>query len=447
MNPRPRRLAWLVALPLSFAIASAPPARAQEARFGDSTWVAPYPIATESGDPTTDGPRVSRRDREPVGETILRTPFRAVFYPVRLLARGVERVADKVLPQFKGPPIRLGFYTEVAKLTPTIAYSSDTGIEPGFEIQRRSFREDVPNIRIAGGWSTKGQRDAMARVHSGLDTTMWGVGAEARYKIVPNFRFYGIGNDAPEGAHSIYRDERGDISVFMRVGPDPLHRARFLAGYSSISSAGGSHGSPALQDVFDPTTVPFFGHDSKVFYFGAGGDFALVNHWREPAYGVHLRGDVRHFESSDRTNVKYLELRGDVRGYLPVFATRRILALRLLYDGVNPDGGSAPIPFYRLPASYGEYRFLAYHSNQFRDQVLGIAHVEYRWVITRGLQAVAIAQLGEVAPNAKSLRIADIHESYGIGLRFPLKKGTVVRGIAAQGSEGPQFLLIAGSDF
>ena len=49
MNLRPRRLAWLVALPLSFVIGSAPTARAQEARYGDSTWVAPYPIATEPG--------------------------------------------------------------------------------------------------------------------------------------------------------------------------------------------------------------------------------------------------------------------------------------------------------------------------------------------------------------------------------------------------------------
>jgi hypothetical protein len=140
-------------------------------------------------------------------------------------------------------------------------------------------------------------------------------------------------------------------------------------------------------------------------------------------------------------------VQGDVRGYLPVFATRRVLALRLLYDGVNPDRGSVEIPFYRLPSSIGEYRFAAYHSNQFRDHVLAIAHVEYRWYIMRGLQAVAIAQLGEVAPRARSLRIADVHESYGGGFRFPLKKGTAVRAIAAKGSEGLQFLLVTGSDF
>jgi hypothetical protein len=422
-------------------------ASAQEARFGDSTWVAPYPIATEPGDPTADGPRVARKDREPTGESILRTPFRVAFLPVRLLARGIEWGAGIAIPELKGPPIRIGFYTEVAKLTPSLSYSSDTGLEPGFEIRRRSFREDVPNIRVAGGWSTKGQRDAMARVVAGLDTTIWGVGVEGRYKIVPNYRFYGIGNIAPEGGRSIYRDERGDISMWMQVGPNPLRHASLLGGYSSISSSGGSRGSPALQDVFDPSTVPFFGHDSKVYWFGAGGDWSWVNHWREPSAGFHARGDIRRFHSTDRSAVKYVELRGDVRGYVPVFATRRVLALRFLYDGVNPDGGSAEIPFYRLPSSFGEYRFAAYHSNQFRDQVLAIAHVEYRWYIMRGLQAVGFAQLGEVASRAHNLRIAEVHESYGGGFRFPLKKGTAVRAIFAKGSEGPQIQLIAGSDF
>jgi hypothetical protein len=129
------------------------------------------------------------------------------------------------------------------------------------------------------------------------------VGIEGRYKLVPNTRFYGLGNTAPEGARSIYQDERGEISTFMQVGPNPLRHARFLAGYSSISSSGGSHGSPALQDVFDASTVPFFGRDSKVFWLGAGGDWSWVNHWREPSYGLHARGDIRHFHSTDASGV------------------------------------------------------------------------------------------------------------------------------------------------
>src|SRR5262245_42051430 len=59
-----------------------------EPRFGDSTWVAPNVVI--QGSVTDPGPRVAKRDSERPWETMLRTPFRVAFFPVRLVARGVE---------------------------------------------------------------------------------------------------------------------------------------------------------------------------------------------------------------------------------------------------------------------------------------------------------------------------------------------------------------------
>jgi len=80
---------------LWFALSAQPTnawAEPGESRFGDSTWVAPnlYP----EGDPSENGPRVNEADKEKGWETALRTPFRVVFFPLRLLGDGFEKVAD-----------------------------------------------------------------------------------------------------------------------------------------------------------------------------------------------------------------------------------------------------------------------------------------------------------------------------------------------------------------
>ncbi|MEO6461746.1 MAG: hypothetical protein ABIP29_01590, partial [Candidatus Eisenbacteria bacterium] len=72
-------------------------ARAQAGpAFGESAWVAPLPPGALDGEPTDPGPRVADKDVEPVGESILRTPFRVAFLPLRLLGRGLEAVAGVV---------------------------------------------------------------------------------------------------------------------------------------------------------------------------------------------------------------------------------------------------------------------------------------------------------------------------------------------------------------
>ena len=64
--------------------------------FGDSNWVAPYPVATEELTPDGTGPRVAEKNGEALGETILRAPFRVVFFPLKAVFRGLEWGAGKV---------------------------------------------------------------------------------------------------------------------------------------------------------------------------------------------------------------------------------------------------------------------------------------------------------------------------------------------------------------
>src|SRR6185436_2957805 len=72
-----------------------------DSRFGDSTWAAPAAMFDTVY--TANGPRVAPRDHERTWETVLRTPFRVVFYPVRLVGMGLEAAASYVGPRYIEP--------------------------------------------------------------------------------------------------------------------------------------------------------------------------------------------------------------------------------------------------------------------------------------------------------------------------------------------------------
>src|SRR5262249_57239268 len=87
---------------------AATPARADDPRYGDSTWVAPYPVADSTGDPTAPGPRVAQTEGIPLGETILRTPFRLIGLPFKAIGAGLDWVAGTAAPHVFVPHTRVG---------------------------------------------------------------------------------------------------------------------------------------------------------------------------------------------------------------------------------------------------------------------------------------------------------------------------------------------------
>src|SRR5437762_12424683 len=82
--------AWILLLMANTSVsATKPHSQMTSSRFGDTTWVAPT-APPDASDPEARGPRVAPRDHERGWETVMRTPFRVAFLPMRLIARGAE---------------------------------------------------------------------------------------------------------------------------------------------------------------------------------------------------------------------------------------------------------------------------------------------------------------------------------------------------------------------
>lgn len=420
-----------------------------EPRFGDSTWVAPGFPSDSASDPSAEGPRVAEPDHERGWETALRLPFRVAFFPLRLLALGLETSANLV--EHVVPPGSLGKPGTPSKgvhLSPAFSYSGAAGPGAGLSVASAGHLGANSRFSATGTWSLRDNRRLRARATLGEGASAIGIGIEGLYDYRPNRRFYGIGNDAPH-ERTIYLRRDDVLEGWVFAGRTPEQRLRALAGFSDIKIGHGYNGagSEHAADVFTPAEVPFLQRSSRAVYVGAAGDYARVDRIRDPSRGIHLRADGRRMNGIRGYDETYDAWRLEARGYLPVFASRRVIALRSVLRGVDPRGGSDPIPFYRLPESSDQDRFSAYSSGRFRDRRLLLVHAEYRWVLWERVWAVALAQRSIVAGSTGSIRYADMHESYGGGFRYRLSDARTARLEIAKGADGMNVYLDLKGDF
>ena len=303
-------------------------------------------------------------------------------------------------------------------------------------------------MKLSGTWSTLDTREFRLRGTVGEGVSAIGLNVLGTYDYRPNQRFFGIGNTSRVEDFSIYlnQNSRADAAIFF--GRTPFRRVRILAGISDVGIGGGYHGTPLAENVFNPAEVPFLKEGSTVASYGLGGDFAAVDRFDEPSLGIHLRCEARKFKSVDGNNLDYDFWRGEARGYLPVLSARRVLALRLIYEGVDPLAETDPVPFYRLPESVGPDRFSGFKSNRFRDQELILAHAEYRWIPWDShVWMLLLAQAGEVAPHRDAFTWDGRHTSLGGGLRGRLSPSTLARLELVHSDEGWQANIDLKGDF
>jgi outer membrane protein assembly factor BamA len=268
------------------------------------------------------------------------------------------------------------------------------------------------------------------------------------YDSKPNTRYYGIGNETPATHLSYFQLESSAAEAALLLGASPLRQVRILGGYSSTSVRRGAHGAPLLEDVFAPADAPFEHGTTRELWYGVAADLAALDDARDPSLGVHGRVDLRRAAGVRPSDPDYDQWRLEARAYLPVFAKRRVIALRGVYDGVGARGGLATVlPFYDLAQSGDAARFAGYDAERFRDRQLLHARIEYRWEILHQLSALALYDLGEVAPRTGLFTLGGAHESHGGGLRVGMSDVATLRLEVAKSVEGLHAVLVLGGDF
>jgi hypothetical protein len=199
--------------------------------------------------------------------------------------------------------------------------------------------------------------------------------------------------------------------------------------------------------VYPAGSVPYEGVATHYLTYGIAGDLAVLDDLAAPSLGLHGRVELKQAAGLDAIAPDYTQWLVEGRAYVPVFARRRVLAVRALYAGVDPGAAEVEIPFYRLAVSENALRFAGYASQRFRDRRLILGRIEYRWVIGDNVSAVALYELGEVASHTGSFTLRNAHSSWGGGIRVGRADATAVRLDVATSLEGLHVVFRFGSDF
>jgi hypothetical protein len=413
--------------------------------FGDSGWVAPIPVSDTLALKNAPDVRVGKADHEPVGETILRTPFRILFLPLRAVAYGLEGAAGFAGPSLTGQ-IPRGIPLWKLIVGPAITLSGSAGLGLGTSQYMFVDRDRDAIFSFAETWSTKDHRRVRGRLDISRGDRL-GFSLTGAYAFRPNYAFYGLGNFSQTADRSIYLQESGDVRATVYIGGRLTRQLRLSVGYNSMSARIGYNGSPGALDQFAPEQFPFLLRGSRAWSFGAGGDYAILDDTRDPSRGVHGRAEVQQFKAVDESGIDYRYYYLEGRFYVPVWSKRRVLAFRAVHQVTDPADDVPGVPFYRQPETTDMTRFAAYAAHRFADNQLLLGHAEYRWIVMDRLWMFGMAQVGEVQSTRSRFRWADVHESYGGGFRLAITERAVIRAQLAGGSEGLKLIIDLKDDF
>jgi outer membrane protein assembly factor BamA len=364
---------------------------------------------------------------------------------LRLVGRGLESVSAWAGPRYFDPKPPAPPHSGPA-FSPRFEVGGVKDVSLGPGLKWNGFPTGTGRLDAWASLSTVDRRRARVQETIG-DRRPLGFRLRADYDYRPDRRYYGIGNETEKASKSYYLLATSSVDATLLLGSSPVRQVRFVGGYSSMSPRRGYFGTPLLEDVFAPVDAPFEHRTTREFSYGVTGDLAALDDARDPSRGVHGRWDLRRAMGQDAGDPDYDQWRVEARAYLPVFAKRRVLALRGIYAGIDPRGSTTTLPYYRLMTSDGVNAFAGYASERFRDRQLLLGRVEYRWTILYRVSAIGLYELGEVAPRAGAFRLSDSHRSYGGGFRLGLSDRATARFELAKSSEGLHAVFVLGGDF
>lgn len=459
MRARAARLALAMVVATSVAAAEeAPPPQPPPRHTAASVAGAPPP-----GDAANLAHGPERR-----GEWLLWIP-RVLFFPLRVVVEIVDFPIRRGLRAIDTydlePRIRSILFNEeeTAGLFPVIYFETSFGFDAGARLFLRDLgdtRFEITGVASFGGRYRQAYSLALSSRdtwrHLGFDVGFDGI-------VRPKDQFWGIGNadeaaepppvpidplDAPL-TQSRYRQRiiRGILSGRAWLN-------RYLGGRLSLvvvdrmfqASDEGS-GEP-IDQVFRTPDLTDFLEGSRHLHLEA--ELALdtrrpSTYWigpSTPSTGmlVSVFGGYAIPLAADSSGFGHYGF--DLQRYVYLAEGPRVLALRLLLDGVI--GGYGDIPFNDLPSLGGARLLRGYDSGHFHDRLRGLASAEYQFDLSnRWLSGFLFADAGRVYSGLDALSFDDLRLGFGGGFELHTRTSFLGRVTLASSIDGGFFATLS----
>jgi Omp85 superfamily domain len=366
-------------------------------------------------------------------------------------------------------------------IAPQVFFEQDIGAGGGIALTDIDFRSERRREFLGAflSYTTEGQQKYRLIWRRWLlhrDLPAGGVVVEERthlnafggYEKSLTRRFFGLGPDSRKRDETSYVDEvidvgaRGEFAL-PRAGGDWIATVGVRGEHHNLAP-GRVSGQPTTDEVFPGLFAAGDGHESMTLSGGLRYDTRDSQHQPYSGWQLGVFVDAPLWQSS-----------GDTGAVATVFGN---LALRVppLFHGGGDDREENPptdtvalgvavqasagdLPYYARPSLGGTRTLRGYIANRFTDDSAWHAVAEYRlWVIPRGfaltdtirIERIGLApfvEAGTVAGSLRRLPDAQIHTSYGIGLRFSLERTAMFRADVGFSKEDVNFTVGFGLPF
>lgn len=259
-------------------------------------------------------------------------------------------------------------------------------------------------------------------------------------------RFHGLGNDSPAEHDLEYAFEQPYAASTFTFRPANRHlllRAGFEASQWDQESASGT--DPSVESAYTPQTLPGLG--AKVTYLHTQGTVGLDT---RPGAGYARRGGyygVTFHDYTDPDGVFGFKLIDyEAIQHIPIVRETWVLSFRAAASvtGLKDD---QEIPFFMLPAVGGGSSLRGYSSWRFRDRNSLELQAEWRVMVNRFLDLAFFYDTGKVEANTRDLNFKNLHDDFGVGVRFHGPLSTPLRVDLARSVEGLSFVFAASAVF
>lgn len=292
---------------------------------------------------------------------------------------------------------------------------------------------------LEAGYSVRGSQRHRAGLRFG-DAEKSGLRLGYTFRRDAEDTFWGVGSGTPDERRSDFLRDKSEagLEAWTRLRP----RVRLAAGVAfedNRVARGGDVNLPDVQDTFSADSVFGFSQRVKLLRLEMTVAFDRVRFSGFQRRGLWLQIGAATFRGIGGGDPDFHRFLGETRYYLPV-GSKAMFAVRGLVELNRLDSG-AGIPFFDLSRMGGSRNGpRSFSGGRFRDRDGLSLMTELRREILRfdgrRLQGFVFLDEGGVTRNLGSISAADLHTSYGLGLRLADRKGLATIGYAAFGAEG-----------
>jgi hypothetical protein len=258
--------------------------------------------------------------------------------------------------------------------------------------------------------------------------------------------FYGFGNNTSTNNRANFGFEQPHGSALLTVRPTArllLVRGGFQLSRWDLKS--GSGGSPSVEDVYTPETLPGLGTTTTYLHTQAtvGLDWRTASAYarRGGFYGV--TGHDYH-DRDDRLGFRQLDY--EVIQHVPILRETWVLSLHGLAQ-TTWGKQDQQVPFFLSPSLGGGSNLRGYSSWRFRDRNSLLLQAEWRIMANRFFDTAVFYDTGKVAARTSDLDLNHLKDDYGFGARFHTPFATVLRIDVARSHEGTTLVFATSAPF